>query len=150
RYLRCASPFVSPKNLLTSLGATSLIVASLTRPILMRFTQLIFSSPIPPRALAASLVAWLDRSRVPAVFQLEDDATWDTSCRKQLREYADSWISAKCRLDSWSRREELESVVRYATTTISQATNKPVNTTIRWGMPAAHAPVQTQLEGAVW
>src|SRR5215831_637163 len=95
-------------------------------------TQPQFMLPIPPKTLASSLVAWLDRSRIPAIFQ--DDVFWShSSCRRRLKEYVDSWISSGYRLDSWTRRGELEAAVRFATLNVSQANDEQVQTTIIWG-----------------
>ena len=100
----------------------------------MRLIQPILSSGAPPRELAASLVAWLDRSRPPALF--DDGGPWNYGiCRKRLLEYAESWIEAGYQLDRWKWRETFAEKIRWAAIEFWQYGSSQVRTTIIFRKP---------------
>jgi hypothetical protein len=93
------------------------------------------SFPTPPLQLAQGLVAWLNRSRVPAVFTATNPFWSAKAIRKRLRGYTDSWIAADCVLSRWAMREQLQKTVHYATLDLTQTNSKSVRTVINWQLP---------------
>src|SRR2546421_10818942 len=85
-----------------------------------------------PAELARSLVAWLNRSRVPALFRewTEDPVGIN---RSKLRTLVESWNESGCKVDHWPMREEFEKPRFGKVHLFQEATNKPVKTTIIWG-----------------
>src|SRR5262245_48705037 len=99
----------------------------------MRFVQPQVSDN--PAELARSLVAWLNRSRTPALFR-EMAEPFGIS-RNRLRQLTESWISAGYWRDSWSMKDDFEASVRFITVSLHQTRDKPVRTTIMWGQHSA-------------